>query len=407
MDHSILGRLRLYAALSGCACVLLLAAIALRSPIALVIASAAAAVFASYLTLREARRLRAAIDATSASIGQFIRGSLDARVQNIGELDELGRLQHRLNNLFDIADLAARAQDAAVDTGDDAEYIAKLRQANLFRQLERVTAAPVAMATPAPTPLPQLAEKLSVLARKADALSSHARQASEGLAFGGGAGQQASLALHHMESVAATSEQLASAIKEISARVAEASEIAGQAVQYTQRSDSTMTRLTQASSRIGHVVKLIHDIAEQTNLLALNATIEAARAGDAGKGFAVVASEVKSLADQTTKATEEISQQVEGIQSSTEEAVRTIGGINGIIGRIDEISTAIAAAVEQQSAASLEISRAIGEAAEQTRAVQPSEPPAHVATALEATLDLAQDMASHMAGLEQELRHAA
>jgi methyl-accepting chemotaxis protein len=124
--------------------------------------------------------------------------------------------------------------------------------------------------------------------------------------------------------------------------------------------------LSAAAQKIGDVVKLISDIASQTNLLALNATIEAARAGDAGKGFAVVASEVKSLANQTAKATEEISAQVASMQGATNDAVQAIHSIGGTIGTINEIATTIASAVEEQGAATQEIARNVQEAAQGT-----------------------------------------
>ena len=131
----------------------------------------------------------------------------------------------------------------------------------------------------------------------------------------------------------------------------ESSRIAGEAVKQAQTTDARITELSQAASRIGDVVKLITAVAEQTNLLALNATIEAARAGEAGKGFAVVAQEVKALAGQTAKATDEIGTQIAGMQAATQESVAAIKEIGGTIGRISEIAATIAAAVEEQGAA--------------------------------------------------------
>ncbi len=155
--------------------------------------------------------------------------------------------------------------------------------------------------------------------------------------------------------VAAASEQLASSISEISRQVTQSAKIAGQAMTDAQLTNEKIQSLDIAAQKIGAVVSIITDIADQTNLLALNATIEAARAGDAGKGFAVVASEVKNLANQTGKATEEISAQVDDIQAATKESVEAIRGISKTIGEVDEITTAIASAVEEQGAATQEV----------------------------------------------------
>jgi methyl-accepting chemotaxis protein len=149
--------------------------------------------------------------------------------------------------------------------------------------------------------------------------------------------------------------------------VSHAAGIAGRAVEQTRQTDGTVQGLAATASRIGEVVELINSIAGQTNLLALNATIEAARAGEAGKGFAVVASEVKSLATQTAKATEEISQQISAVQNVASEAVEAIKGIGGIIGEVSQVATAIAAAVEEQGAATQEITRSTQQAAHGTQ----------------------------------------
>jgi methyl-accepting chemotaxis protein len=152
-------------------------------------------------------------------------------------------------------------------------------------------------------------------------------------------------------------------VSEISRQVHDASAIAGVAVRQAEDTDVRIAELSGSAARIGDVVKLITAIAEQTNLLALNATIEAARAGDAGRGFAVVAQEVKALAAQTAKATDEITTQIAGMQSATQVSVTAIKEIGGTIGRISEINGSIAAAVEQQGAATQEISRNVQQAA--------------------------------------------
>jgi methyl-accepting chemotaxis protein len=156
---------------------------------------------------------------------------------------------------------------------------------------------------------------------------------------------------------------MASSVNEISRQVQESAKIASEAVGQARKTNDRVSELAKAASRIGDVVDLINTIAGQTNLLALNATIEAARAGEAGRGFAVVASEVKALAEQTGKATGEISQQIAGMQAATQDSVNAIKEIGGTIERMSEISSTIASAVEEQGAATQEISRNVQQAA--------------------------------------------
>ncbi|WP_422368671.1 methyl-accepting chemotaxis protein [Pelagibius sp.] len=183
------------------------------------------------------------------------------------------------------------------------------------------------------------------------------------------AAKAAAAASSNVQTVAAASEELHSAIAEIGRQVTQSTDVSLQAKEEATRTSETMGALADAADKIGAVVNLIQDIAEQTNLLALNATIEAARAGDAGKGFAVVAGEVKSLANQTAKATEEISQQIAAMQSSTGQAVTAIQTVNGTIEQIAEIATAISSAVEEQGAATHEISKNVQEASKGTSEV--------------------------------------
>ncbi|MCC9625856.1 methyl-accepting chemotaxis protein [Thalassospira sp. MA62] len=187
-----------------------------------------------------------------------------------------------------------------------------------------------------------------------------------------GVASSAREATGNVETVAAATEQLSSSNAEINRQMAESTRISNEASQRAQQTNDLVVSLSQSANRIGEVIALITDIAEQTNLLALNATIEAARAGDAGKGFAVVAAEVKNLANQTEKATEEIAGQISGIQKATGESVSAIDDINKIVEHINEIATTISAAVEQQGAATDEITRNVRGAADRTRAVSAS-----------------------------------
>lgn len=173
----------------------------------------------------------------------------------------------------------------------------------------------------------------------------------------------------NVQAVAASTEELTSSIREIGRQVSESTRITGMAVDQAGRSGASIEGLAQATQRIGDVVELINTIAGQTNLLALNATIEAARAGEAGRGFAVVASEVKALAEQTARATGEIGQQISSIQTATKESVETIHEIGSTIASVNEIATAIAAAVEEQGVATSEIARNVQEAARGTQEV--------------------------------------
>lgn len=170
----------------------------------------------------------------------------------------------------------------------------------------------------------------------------------------------------NVQSVASATEELSSSVNEIGRQVQESARIANDAVDQARKTNDRVASLSKAASRIGDVVELINTIAGQTNLLALNATIEAARAGEAGRGFAVVASEVKALAEQTARATGEIGQQIDDIQVATDESVGAIKEISGTIGRLSEIASTIAAAVEEQGAATQEISRNVQQAAQGT-----------------------------------------
>ncbi|HXC43606.1 MAG TPA: methyl-accepting chemotaxis protein [Candidatus Dormibacteraeota bacterium] len=167
----------------------------------------------------------------------------------------------------------------------------------------------------------------------------------------------------NLQTVATGAEEMGASIKEIAKNATEAAKVAGSAVKVAETTTATVSKLGDSSAEIGQVIKVITSIAQQTNLLALNATIEAARAGEAGKGFAVVANEVKELAKETAKATEDISRKIEAIQTDTKAAVDAIASISGVINQINDISSTIATAVEEQNATTNEMSRNVSEAA--------------------------------------------
>jgi len=204
----------------------------------------------------------------------------------------------------------------------------------------------------------------------------------------------------NVQTVAAATEELNASIGEIARQVNQSAAISRAAVDAAHRTDGIVRGLSDAAQKIGEVVNLITDIASQTNLLALNATIEAARAGDAGKGFAVVAGEVKSLATQTGRATDEIAQQIGAVQNATRDAVAAIEGIAATIEEINQIGTAIASAVEQQGAATQEISRNTQRAAIGTETV--TRTVGHVADAVASAGRSAQDVSTQAGTLARD-----
>ncbi|MCP1837622.1 methyl-accepting chemotaxis protein [Bradyrhizobium sp. USDA 4524] len=306
----------------------------------------------SFLMIRDVSAGIASIVSPMQALG---RGDLTANVPHQGEKTEIGAMADTLQ-VFKEALVAKKAADEAAAADAEAKIERGRRVDTITRNFEQMIGEIVQTVSSASTQLEASAGTLSSTARRSQELTTSVAAASE----------EAST---NVQSVASATEELSSSVTEISRQVQESARMAGDAVGQARTTNDRVSELSKAAARIGDVVELINTIAGQTNLLALNATIEAARAGDAGRGFAVVASEVKALAEQTAKATGEIGQQIAGIQTATQESVGAIKEISSTIERLSEISSTIAAAVEEQGAATQEISRNVQQAAQGTQQV--------------------------------------
>jgi methyl-accepting chemotaxis protein len=292
----------------------------------------------------------------TALMARLASGDLEVNVTRDDRRDEVGALGQALV-IFKENAIAARELEARQEVERQQRDVRTAAIETHVKQFERSVETTLGAFTTASRQMRTSSTNIASLADTAGRQSSAVMAASE----------QASL---NVQTVAGASEELSASIAEITAQVVSSAEVAAAAVREAKATDEMVRSLSEAAQRIGEVVRLINDIAGQTNLLALNATIEAARAGDAGKGFAVVASEVKSLANQTARATDDIAGQVADIRLATENVVGAIATIGNTIVRVSEISSSIASAVEEQSAATREISRNTQEAARNTDDVQ-------------------------------------
>ena len=304
----------------------------------------------SFYVIRDVSNGIASIVKPMQALGQ---GDMSAQVPHQGEITEIGTMADALQ-VFKEALIAKKAADDAAARDAEAKIERGRRVDQVTREFESMIGDIVDTVSSASSQLEASAGTLSATASRSQQLTTTVSAAAEE-------------ATANVQSVASATEELTSSVNEISRQVLESARMAGDAVGQARTTTDRVSELSKAASRIGDVVELINTIAGQTNLLALNATIEAARAGDAGRGFAVVASEVKALAEQTAKATGEIGQQIAGIQSATHDSVAAIKEISGTIEKLSEISSTIAAAVEEQGAATQEISRNVQQAAQGTQ----------------------------------------
>jgi methyl-accepting chemotaxis protein len=315
-----------------------------------------ATLFGLIVAVLIARSIVGPLTSMTRAMGLLAGGDLAVEIPSRGKADEIGDMAKAIqvfkDNMVDTERMRHEQTEIEARQAEDR----KRDMVRLADQFEQAVGEIVDTVSSASSELEASAGTLTTTATRAQDLSTEVASAS----------QEAS---SNVQAVASATEELSSSVSEIARQVQESARIASEAVGQATKTNARVSELSKAAARIGDVVELISTIAGQTNLLALNATIEAARAGEAGRGFAVVASEVKALAEQTAKATGEIAQQVSGIQAATEESVGSIREISGTIERLSEISSTVAAAVEQQGAATQEISRNVQQAAHGTQRV--------------------------------------
>jgi methyl-accepting chemotaxis protein len=290
----------------------------------------------------------------AAVMGRMAEGELHIDIPYAGQNNEMGKMAAALANFRDKSLRAKQLEEEAEKAEKRAEQERIQAMRKVADDFEATSGEAVGSVSSAAVALGDITERMAQLVQRARTRMAHAT---------GGA----DLASENVHVVASAAEELLSSIEEIGQQVSMAADIAREAAREAGQATTNVSDLDDKARQIGEVVVIIQDIAAQTNLLALNATIEAARAGEAGKGFAVVANEVKGLANQTAKATDQISGQVADIQGAVGAAVQTIGRIDEVVSRVEGISTAIALAVEQQSVATREIASSASKASDGVR----------------------------------------
>jgi len=292
-------------------------AIILTMSLATILAIVLGAIIATFIS----RKISAATQSVLVQAEAIAAGDLTHEELKVTSQDELGELTQAINKMH------ANLRQIILDISENAQHVASASAE--FSSVSQ-----------------QISANSEETAAQANVVSNATQQVSQNL-----------------QTVATGAEEMGASIKEIAKNATEAAKVATNAVKVAETTNSTVTKLGESSAEIGAVIKVITSIAQQTNLLALNATIEAARAGEAGKGFAVVANEVKELAKETAKATEDISRKIEAIQTDTQAAVEAIGSISAVIKQINDISSTIASAVEEQNATTNEMARNVSDAA--------------------------------------------
>jgi methyl-accepting chemotaxis protein len=316
--------------------------------VALLIGTAVALLFAAAAWYVLSRAIATPIDGMSAFMGRLAEGHYEEVTANQDRGDEIGMMAKSVE-FFRQRLIENRKMEAAAAEANEEKARRAKKIEDMTNDFDRESTQLVTSVAEGATELKSVASSMSQIAERTEDMSTTVAAAAEE-------------ASSNVETVASATEEINASLAEIASQVSRATEVAQTAVSTASQTSGVINGLREQSDSIGEVVKMITDIAEQTNLLALNATIEAARAGEAGKGFAVVASEVKNLATQTAKATEQISAQIDSVRGESANAVDAIDRISAVIRQIDEITTAIAAAVEEQAAATREIARNVQQA---------------------------------------------